>query len=72
MKVRTDGFEFDFPGALEAYVFDEKDKAQPRFHGLSHAMKTRLCFVFFIKYRAEIKSSDHATDVRASATEGVV
>jgi hypothetical protein len=39
MKVRTDGFEFDFPGALEAYVFDEKDKAQPRFHGLSHAMK---------------------------------
>ena len=39
MKVRTDGFEFEFPGALNAYVFDEKDKAQPHFHGLSHAMK---------------------------------
>lgn len=39
MKVRADGFEFEFPGALDAFVFDEKDKAQPRFHGLSHAMK---------------------------------
>lgn len=39
MKVQADGFEFDFPGALEAFVFDEKDKAQPHFHGLSHAMK---------------------------------
>ena len=39
MKVRADGFEFDFPDALEAFVFDEKDKTNPRFHGLSHAMK---------------------------------
>jgi hypothetical protein len=39
MKVRADGFEFDFPGALSAHVFDEKDKAQPTYHGLSHAMK---------------------------------
>lgn len=39
MKVQADGFEFDFPGALEVFVFDEKDKAQPHFHGLSHAMK---------------------------------
>lgn len=39
MKVRADGFEFDFPDALEAFVFDEKDKTHPRFHGLSHAMK---------------------------------
>ena len=39
MKVKADGFEFEFPEALEAYVFDEKDKAAARYHGLSHAMK---------------------------------
>jgi hypothetical protein len=39
MKVSADGFEFDFPGALDAFVFDEKDKSKPHFHGLSHAMK---------------------------------
>lgn len=39
MKVRVDGFEFEFPDALDAFVFDEKDKTCPRFHGLSHAMK---------------------------------
>lgn len=39
MKVRADGFEFEFPGALDAFVFDEKDKAHSRFHGLSHAMR---------------------------------
>ncbi|MCQ8896394.1 hypothetical protein NQT62_08120 [Limnobacter humi] len=39
MKVRADGFEFEFPGALEAFVFDESDKLKSNFHGLSHAMK---------------------------------
>ena len=39
MKVKADGFEFEFPEALYAYVFDEKDKHAPRYHGLSHAMK---------------------------------
>ncbi|WP_431102093.1 hypothetical protein [Roseateles noduli] len=39
MKVRADGFEFDFPDAIEAHVFDEKDSQHPKFHGLSHAMK---------------------------------
>ena len=39
MKLRADGFECEFPGALEAFVFDEKDKSLPHFHGLSHAMK---------------------------------
>ena len=32
MKVRADGFEFDFPDALEAFVFDEKDKKIGRAH----------------------------------------
>jgi len=39
MKVRADGFEFEFPDALDAWVFDEKDPSKPTFHGLSHAMK---------------------------------
>jgi len=39
MKVRADGFEFEFPGALQAFVFDEKDKSKPAYHGLSHAMR---------------------------------
>jgi hypothetical protein len=33
MKVDADGFSFDFTNALDAYVFDEKDKSKPTFHG---------------------------------------
>jgi hypothetical protein len=39
MKVQSDGFEFDFTDAVDAFVFDQKDKTQPPYHGLSHAMK---------------------------------
>lgn len=39
MKVQADGFEFEFPGALDAFVFDDKLASSPHFHGLSHAMK---------------------------------
>ena len=39
MKIEADGFEFHFPDALDVFCFDEKDKTQPHFHGLSHAMK---------------------------------
>jgi hypothetical protein len=39
MRVRADGFEFEFPGAVDAFVFDETDKSHARYHGLSHAMK---------------------------------
>ncbi|MGV8804984.1 MAG: hypothetical protein ACWA6Y_08490 [Polaromonas sp.] len=39
MRIEADGFEFHFPDALDVFCFDEKDKAKPRFHGLSHAMK---------------------------------
>jgi len=31
--VETDGFEFCFNDALDAFVFDEKDKNKPTFHG---------------------------------------
>lgn len=39
MRVQADGFEFEFPNALSAYVFDQKETTHPHFHGLSHAMK---------------------------------
>lgn len=63
MKVRADGFEFEFPGALEAFVFDEKDKAQPHFHGLSHAMKAVDLVVEFPHDTLFIEVKDfHAPD----------
>lgn len=34
MKIETDGFSFFFAGAIDAFVFDEKDKMKPTFHGL--------------------------------------
>ncbi len=39
MKIEADGFSFDFTDALDVFVFDEKDKQRPYFHGLTHAMK---------------------------------
>jgi len=33
MRVDTDGFSFDFTDALNAFVFDEKDKSKPTYHG---------------------------------------
>ena len=39
MKLEADGFAFDFTDALDGFVFDEKDKTKPYYHGLSHAMK---------------------------------
>lgn len=33
MRVETDGFSFDFTDALEAFVFDEQDKAKSTYHG---------------------------------------
>lgn len=40
MKIECDGFEFDFSDAKDLFIFDEKDKDRPNFHGLSHAMKS--------------------------------
>ncbi len=39
MKLITDGFEFDFPTAVELFKFDEPDKSQAHYHGVSHCMK---------------------------------
>lgn len=63
MKVRADGFEFEFPGALDAFVFDEKDNTQPHFHGLSHAMRAVDVVVEFPDDTLFIEVKDfHAPD----------
>lgn len=33
MKIDADGFSFDFTDAINAFIFDEKDKSKPTFHG---------------------------------------
>jgi hypothetical protein len=35
IPVETDGFRFEFSGAIEAFVFDEKDSTKPNFHGVA-------------------------------------
>jgi hypothetical protein len=39
MKIEADGFSFNFTDAIDAFVFDEKDKNNSHYHGLSQAMK---------------------------------
>jgi hypothetical protein len=39
MRIEADGFAFDFTDAIDAFRFDEQDKAKFHFHGLSHTMK---------------------------------
>lgn len=63
MKVQAGGFEFEFPGALEAFVFDEQDKSLPHFHGLPHAMKAVDVVVEFPDDTLFIEVKDfHAPD----------
>ncbi len=47
MKIAVDGFEFDFQDAIDAFVFDEKDRSSPTYHGLSHAMILLLGILHF-------------------------
>ena len=34
MRIIADGFAFDFTDALDVFIFDEKDKTRPTYHGL--------------------------------------
>ena len=33
MRIQVEGFSFDFPDAIDAFVFDEKDKSKQRYLG---------------------------------------
>lgn len=39
LTLPEDHVEFDFPKATELFKFDESDKNNPHYHGLSHCMK---------------------------------
>jgi hypothetical protein len=34
MRIEADGFRFDFTDAIDAFVFDEKDRSKSTYHGL--------------------------------------
>jgi hypothetical protein len=34
MKIEADGFSIDFTDAIDAFIFDEKDKSRKTYHGL--------------------------------------
>ncbi len=74
MKIRADGFAFEFPDALEAFVFDEKHQSAPHFHGLSHAMKAVDLVVELPNDTLFIEIKDfHAPDdynFKAAVTDG--
>lgn len=72
--IRTDGYEFDFPKAKALYKFDEPDKAQPYFHGVSHAMKAvdvmvelvdRYLFIEIKRYDSGFENGHPLEDAKA-------
>lgn len=75
MRVRADGFEFNFPEALDAFVFDEKNKTDVHYHGLSHAMKAVDLVVelptdtLFIEVKDFNAPDDYDFTAAVSATE---
>lgn len=67
MKVSADGFTFDFTDAVDAFVFDEKDPASPRFHGLSHAMKAVDVVAEFADHYVLVEVKDYRLATRPFA-----
>lgn len=76
MKIEVNGFSFDFPDALSAFIFDEQDSTQAHFHGLSHAMKAVDCIVelptrfLFIEVKHFPVPDDYMLDIGSNYTEG--
>lgn len=70
MKIEADGSEFDFQDALDAFVFDEKDRSSPGYHGLSHALFLMLYFTFIMThcfrnpFRQRIRSGRHMKNIK--------
>ncbi len=45
MIIEVNNFSFNFPEAVDAFIFDEKNSQKSNYHGLSHAMKAVDCIV---------------------------
>lgn len=60
--VETDGYRFCFNDALDAFVFDEKDKSKPTYHGLPMkavdiVAEFQECYIFI-----ELKDYDDVSE----------
>ena len=69
--ITTDGFEFRFEDALDAFVFDEKDPDRPTFHGapmkaVDIVAEFEECYVYVELKDYEDPSGD---DIRRAANE---
>lgn len=72
MKLENvDGFSFDFTDALDAYVFDEKDKTKPTYHGQPMKAVDILVELENAYLYVEIKDFDNPTayDTKTFTTE---
>lgn len=69
--VESDGFEFRFENALEAFVFDEKDSSKPMFHGVPMKGVDVVAEFDDAYVYVELKDFDDPTmyDVLSPATE---
>ena len=69
--VKTDGFEFCFEDALDAFVFDEKDKNKPTFHGAPMKGVDIIAelpeYYVYVELKACVNPSIY--DVRGAATK---
>lgn len=59
MKLVTDGYEFDFAHAVALYKFDEPDKSNAHYHGLSYCMKAVDVIAEFPNFQLWIEIKDY-------------
>ncbi|MCH5276202.1 MAG: hypothetical protein J1E80_00035 [Desulfovibrionaceae bacterium] len=71
MKINADGYLFEFPDALDVFIFDEKDKSKRTYHGVP--MKAVDVIAEFSEYYIfiEIKHYDDPSiyDIRNSSSD---
>jgi len=68
MIVSTDGWEFDFKDAIDAFVFDEKDKNKPNFHGVPMKAVDLLVELTEAYLLVEIKEYDDVSEFQWADT----
>ena len=65
MTVTTDNYSFDFPQAVDAFKFDEKDKLSPYYHGVDALKAVDVVVEMPREYVfIEIKSYDDLADFK--------
>jgi hypothetical protein len=70
VRIPCDGFEFEFPDAVNGFIFDQQNSAHPTFHGLSHAMKAVDMVVELEECYLFIEVKDFRNDVDLKTGDG--